>query len=128
MPRFMKQVNGKMQTIYPTDEICEIIKTKCEDLEAGLAYYKKLYEESQTEIYKENEFQKLQNKIEEQDRLLKNSFYLTPEEKAKIDAFYKEHSKAHEAHLSYIFTPLGIGTVGKVRCTTCCSEYTFRDL
>ncbi len=116
---------GNMVTIPPIKELCKALEMKFKMQEEEVAYWKTKY----TNIISGNkEYQSLLNEKKEIEERLYNGFGIFNSEKEAIDKWYKKHKKSHlTASLTYKFTPLGIGTVGKVECS--CGEcFKFRDI
>ncbi len=120
-----KSIDGKIYTIPPIDELCLILENKFKTLEAAVEYWKIKYSNA---ISGNKEYQSLKKEKEKIEERLYNGFGIFNSEKEAIDKWYKEHKQTHlTPHLTYKFTPLGIGTVGEVECS--CGEcFKFRDI
>lgn len=120
----------KIIEIPSNDNLCEIIQEKLNRQEELINHYKTLYEETKSQIYKDEELLRLDTENKELRARLTCSFEITSEEQNKINNWIQHHDHDFKNHLldwSYIFTRTPIGVEGKVKCA-CGKEFIFKNL
>lgn len=86
--------------------------------------------------YKDSELARMKEEIEKMRQDYRRGFPIGETEMSSIHTWTNMHNE--EAHknnatgaiggrYSYIFTPTGLGTIGRVRCS-CGAEFTFQDI
>ena len=117
--------NGKIITIPPIKDLCMSLEEKFRMQEEEISYWKTKYNNA---IDGNKEYQILLDEKKQLEERIHNGFDIFTSEKQAIDAWYKKHKKSHlTSHITYKFTPLGIGTVGTVECS-CGESFIFRNI
>lgn len=118
--------NGKW--IPSLDELTESITDKFKEQEEAIEYWKKKYEKSREETYKDEELSTLREYCKELQKQVTNGFTISDKEWKKIREWQKEHRDDHCPHCSfyYKFSPNGIDVDAYVVCVSCGKEYPFR--
>lgn len=88
-------------------------------------------EELKSEHYKDEEIQRLQQKIESMEKDLNRGFPISEEGQKKIDEWFVQHLKQkHDSnrHIDYIykFVKTHLGIYGSVKCNRCGEIFTFQ--
>lgn len=95
------------------------------------------------EHYKDDELSEMKDKLDKMQRAYYRSFPISDEEKKKIEEWKDRHDEeVHNAHslidkvklggccggrYTYEFIPMGIGTIGTIKCS-CGAEFTFQNM
>ena len=122
------------------EDAIAIITKEYQKKSIQLTYLQQVNEKLQTELYKDEELQKLKTRNEELEAILKKSFVLTDEEVILVEKWKEKHlrekhwdkeqnmpiqSGAISDRFSYEFIPTSFGTIGIVKCA-CGDNYWFR--
>lgn len=88
-------------------------------------------EELKSEHYKDEEIQRLQQKIESMEKDLNRGFPISEEEQKKIDEWFVQHLKQKHndnKHVNYIyeFVETHLGVCGSIKCSRCGEVFHFQ--
>ena len=138
---------GKFTTVHDFDESISSINIRYKDAEARIKYLEEENKELRDEAYKDNELQKMKEKVSEMEDEMHRSFRISKEEQGAIEKWEKEHeeevhrsithkkrfepskkaSGAAGGRYSYHFYPTAIGSAAVVECG-CGAKFEFRSI
>lgn len=79
--------------------------------------------------YKDEELQRMENKLKEMQANLTRGFPILERGQIKIDDWVKEHKKkCPRCYFQYVFTPTEIVEFGEIKCCRCGESYTFQEI
>jgi hypothetical protein len=135
--RFYKCVNGKLITIPPMDELCEMLKEKFAEQALTNELLKEENEKLKSNVWADETMADLKNKYEVMWRAYYDGFPISIEEKKVLLEWIRSHEEdKHNGELysgavggayTYKFTPTSIGTIGEIECN-CGEKFCFREL
>lgn len=127
---FKSNHKGGIVNVPPFDDIIESLTVRYKDTLSRVDYLENQVIKFKDEHFEETELGKLKEERDKFRKLYYQSFYLTDEEKERIEQWRKEHEKTDKEHChyqTYCFTPTELGIIGVVKCS-CGKDYTFKEL
>lgn len=133
--KYFTHVNGEFTEVLDVDSVCNNIRALVERSELQAANATKAYKELKEEKWRDEELQRMKEKLDEKTKDLHRGFGISKEEDAAIQAWKDQHyTNQHNAPdietrlrmqgvsgglFSYVFLPTSIGVSGTCRCNAC---------
>ena len=126
---------GKAFQVVPLEDSFESIRLHIESLEDKVEHLSKENARLCDEKFRDNEIQRLKEKLREAREDNWRGFPITKEESEKINQWQKKHfeechSDAHSTiggYFTFHFTPTSIGTFGTCECS-CGEKFDFQEV
>lgn len=125
--------DGKYVHVLPVEECLNSLKQRIYDMEGIITSQKKTISEIDNHVDNDTRIVDLKKQINDQNKLIAQSFTVSDYEWKGIHKWQKEHDKKHGDYptagerYSYVFLPTGIGTFGTCRCGLCGEEFDFKQ-
>ena len=135
----MKEKDRTYWTVTNDEEVLSVIPLKnsfqsieihMDTLQERNDYLERENKELKSEKYKDNEIQRLNNKIKDYEKQFLRSFIITEDEEEEIKKFKDNHFQNHKHRgiFEYVFVPTELGDFGEIRCTVCGDKIIFKNL
>ena len=137
--KYIVRKNGKFLEVPPIKDLCEMLAEKFEREEHQIEYLKEKIKELEDNHWKDEQFKKSMNDLNERKKDLDRGFPISKEDYDKaIDWIEKHEEKYHSKRTplprggaiggsyTWEFTPTSIGVFGSVKCS-CGKSFTFQE-
>ena len=137
MSWYSTKIDGEFVMVHDLEECLQSIRVRNERNEETIKRLSEANKKLKEEHYKDEEIQKMQQKLDQMSADYHRGFPISEKEKEAIDAWKLTHEE--EAHggnsysgsiggrYSYHFVPTSVGTSGVVRCS-CGAEFEFCEI
>lgn len=140
---YMTYYNGEYTNVYKLEDCVRAILCRNKNNENRIKYLEEENKLLKEESYKDNELQKMKEKLDRMEKDYWRGFPISKEEEVAIEEWKKKHDEEEHniktlddrlraggcigGRYSYHFVPTSIGTSGVVRCS-CGAEFKFQEI
>ena len=137
MSWYSTTIDGKFVMVHDLEECLQSIRIRNERNEETIKRLSEANKKLKEEHYKDEEIQKMQQKLDQMSADYRRGFPISEKEKEAIDAWKLAHEEevhggnsyagAIGGRYSYHFVPTSVGTSGVIRCS-CGAEFEFCEI
>lgn len=117
-----------MTNFYSPKECLKQLQDAIEYLESDRNRFKKKYNETLEETYKDNLIKEISEERDKAKASLRRGFGISEKEYKNIQDWITEHSKNCRGWYKYIFTPTALGVNGEIVCGRCGEKFNFAEI